>query len=288
MQRLRNWNALTIAEALPERECMIDDKFEGPIERRGPLRDYHFDPLRSFDEGIESIAALAPISKRARSNLLRALQSIDPDCRRAFLECHCGKLTNFDADGPVKYADIPYWAYRNVLLAQWLELDESDPIDILDIGMGPGNFAMVANSMGHRTIGTDVTDPWYGELCALAGVERIIAPVQRRVPYRPVDRRFDLITIMLPVFHRQMIPGGRTYWSTEDWRYLLHSLVENMLKEGGRIFILMPLDKRNDGSLAYSPVLPWAESLGARLGRTFEGEPIRHILFDPASPELFA
>src|SRR4030095_715683 len=117
------------------------------------------------------------------ANLVLALNSVDPIKRKAFLAKHGDRLKDIETLAAAKYADVGYWAHRNVLLAQWLDLDNSPPFDILDIGTGSGNFAMVANSRGHRAIGTDVFDPWYHELCGLTGVERVVAPVRRGEPY---------------------------------------------------------------------------------------------------------
>lgn len=250
-----------------------------------PLKRH--DALCSFPERIEQMERRIPMEERTRTNLIRALESIDPAKREAFLDRHRDKLADIETLAAVKYADIGYWAHRNVLLAQWLDLDKSPPLEILDIGMGSGNFGMVAKSMGHDVVGTDVFDVWYAELCDVTGVERIIAPVKRGEPYVPVDRKFDLITIMLPAFHRRTVAGTRQYWSVEDWRRFLLGLSQNLLKSGGAIFILMPLNKDDDGNLSYSPLVEWARERGARLGRTTPKGPVRHILFDPANAETF-
>jgi hypothetical protein len=245
------------------------------------------DALCSFAERVEQLEQRNPMTERTRANLVRALESIDPASRDVFIERHRAKLGDIETLAAVKYADIGYWAHRNVLLAQWLELDNKPPLDILDIGMGSGNFGMVAQSMGHSSVGTDVFDPWYAELCELMRVERVIAPVTRGELYKPVDRKFDLITMMLPAFHKKTVNGKREHWSVEDWRLFLLGLVEDLLKPGGAIFILMPLDKDGQGGLSYSPLVEWSRERGARLDRTFPKGPVRHILFDPATEETF-
>ncbi|MDQ3247130.1 MAG: class I SAM-dependent methyltransferase [Pseudomonadota bacterium] len=254
-----------------------------------PLSEYSFDPMRTFDEGIEAIEALVPLTERTRTNLDRALQCIEDSKRSDFIARHREKLPKFDRLGPTKYADFSYWAFRNVLLAQWLDLDRSSrSLDILDIGMGSGSFAMVARSMGHRVVGTDREDPWYDELCRLAGVRRIDSPVIPNEPYRPVAGRFDLITIMLPVFHRRTVGGRREYWSVNQWQAFLADLAANLAQPEARIFIYMPLDKHDDGSLSYSPLVQWAQGRGAIIDRTFPESPLRHILFANIGTETFA
>lgn len=252
-----------------------------------PVAPKRHDALCSFDERIAQLEARAKLPERTRANLVRALGSIDPAERSAFIAKYRDRLEDIETLAAVKYADFGYWAHRNVLLAEWLDLDRSPPLDILDIGAGSGNFGMVAQSMGHRVIGTDVEDPWYDELCRLTGVTRLVAPVVRGEPYAPVDRRFDLVTIMLPAFHRKRVKGKREYWSVEDWRLFLLGLARDLLKPNGRIFILMPLDKDDEGNLSYSPLVEWARERGARLDRTTPKGPVRHILFDPATEQVF-
>jgi protein-L-isoaspartate O-methyltransferase len=246
------------------------------------------DALCSFAERVEQLQQRTNMTDRTRANLIRALDTVDPARREAFLAKFGERLEDIETLAAIKYADLGYWAHRNVLLAQWLDLDHSPPLDILDIGTGSGNFAMVAQSMGHRAIGSDLSDPWYEELCHLTGVERVVAPVKRGEPYKPVDRRFDLITIMLPAFHRKTVAGKRQYWSIEDWRQFLLGLVRDLLKPEGAIFILMPLDKDDEGKLSYSPLVEWARDRGARLDRTTPKGPVRHVLFDPATEATFA
>ena len=245
------------------------------------------DALCSFEERVAQLEARGPLSERTRGNIVRALQIIDPDEREAFLDRHRDRLQDVETLASAKYADFGYWAHRNVILAEWLNLDRSPPLDMLDIGAGSGNFGMVAQSMGHRVIGTDVADDWYDELCKLTRVTRIVAPVVRGERYKPADQRFDLITIMLPAFHRKRVKGKREYWSVEDWRLFLLGLVQDLLKPKASIFILMPLDKDDKGNLSYSPLVEWARDRGARLDRTFTKGPVRHILFEPATEEIF-
>lgn len=245
------------------------------------------DALCSFADRVRQLEARAPLPERTRANLVRSLESIDPAEREAFLDKYRDQLQDIETLASIKYADLGYWAHRNVLLAEWLDLDHSVPLDILDIGAGSGNFGMVAQSMGHRVVGTDVDDPWYDELCKLTGVKRIVAPVMRGERYAPVDQKFDLVTIMLPAFHRRTVKGKREYWSVEDWRQFLLGLVRDLLKPNGRVFILMPLDKDDHGNLSYSPLVNWARERGARLDRTTPKGPVRHVLFDPANEEVF-
>ena len=251
------------------------------------VANWEFDPYRSFERGLADLEAQVLVSTRTKHNIRRALAAIDQSARAELLARHQQALRSFDKFGPKKFADFVYWAFRNVLVAEWLGLDEADPMKILDIGMGGGGFAMVAESMGHKVIGTDVADPWYEELCRIASVERRVQPVVPGEPYRVSGGPFDLVTIMLPTFHRRMLRNGhRQYWSVDEWAVFLRGIVRDEITLDGSIFILMPLDKHADGTMEYSPLLDWGAARGARLGSTLDGVPIRHLLFERAAEQL--
>ena len=61
----------------------------------------------------------------------------------------------------------------------------------------------------------------------------------------------------------------------------------DLLKPGGAIFILMPLDMNAEGDESYSPLLAWSEARGARLGRTLSSQPLGHILSRPIEVNTF-
>jgi SAM-dependent methyltransferase len=245
------------------------------------------DALCSLEERLDQLQSDWPLTERTRKNLIRALGSLDLGAREALIRKYRAQIENLDQFNSLKYSDFCYWARRDVLIAEWLELDNSSPLDILDIGAGPGSFGMVAQSMGHRVIGTDVADAWYDELCKVTRVTRLVAPVVQGARYKPVDARFDLITIMLPVFHRKRVAGKREYWSVEDWRLFLLGLVEDLLQPNGQIFILMPFDKDESGNLSYSPLLEWSRERGARVESAFPDKPVNHIHFQRTTEMTF-
>jgi len=229
----------------------MNDNLRGP-----PIGDIFL----PFAERLAELERQESMTERTRTNVLRALDLIDPAERAAFLERHR------DEDPArlrwLKYADFVYWTHRNVLHAERLELDSSPPLDVWDIGTGSGSFPMVAKSMGHRVIGTDIPKPWGAELCRIAGVPRVNAAVKRGEPYQPVPGRFDLISIMMPNFQRTVTDQGAKYWSVDDWRFLLSGLAERSLKQDGRVFVLIPAEL-SEGVAAPSPLIDWAAHVGA-------------------------
>jgi hypothetical protein len=256
--------------------------------KRPPARPPVGDVFCPFPERLAQIEREKPMSERTRANVLRALDLIDPTERETFLNKYRDRLQSFNDFSLAKYADFAYWAWRNVLRAEWLDLDRSPPLDILDIGMGPGSFGMVAKSMGHRVVGTDLDKPWYRDFDRISGVERIIAPVRRGEAYRPTGRKFDLISIMLPNFHRRVVDGRIEYWTMDEWRLFLSNLVTDLLRPGGRIYLAMPPDRLDDGTVQPSALLDWSAERGAKVERLQDGRYTGQILFESAGEGTFA
>jgi hypothetical protein len=241
----------------------------------------------SFEDRLDRLQRETAMLASTRVNVLRALERIDLQERDAILEKYRNQLSSATF-GFGKYADFVYWAFRNVRRAEWLGLEGFPPLDILDIGMGGGNFGMVCQTMGHRFVGTDVRNPFYSDLCRLAGVQRIEAPVRRGEVYRPIDQRFDLITIMVPNFHRREVDGKLEYWPLEDWKFLLRGLARDLLKDNGRIYIEMAFDRQEDGTPTLSPLVHWSADRAARMDRFPDGGFNGQILFYPATVDTFA
>lgn len=98
------------------------------------------DALCSLQDRVKQLECDWPLTERTRSNLSRALESLDLEAREAFIRKHRGRLENIDQLNSLKYSDFVYWARRNALIAEWLDLDNSPPLSILDIGAGPGRL----------------------------------------------------------------------------------------------------------------------------------------------------
>ncbi len=163
------------------------------------------------------------------------IDTIDRSRVRAMQDKYRDHLIEFDPNGIYKYADLPYWVARNVELARRLKLDMAPPLRILDIGMGAGHFAAVAQALGHRVVGTDIPVPLYDDIALALDLDRRIAPVVARQPYPPLDGPFDRIMIIWQVFDyiRSYPDGSRDYWPVADWEFLLRDLaVNHALPEG--------------------------------------------------------
>jgi SAM-dependent methyltransferase len=133
-----------------------------------------------------------------------------------------------------KYLDVKEHLPINVRRAHYLRLHHPPRRDILDIGCGAGFFLFVAQSLGHRGLGLDVSGvPLFDEMVELLGVDRKIEPIRKLQPLPDLGRRFDLITAFSPAFHGGL--GTSWDWGAKEWDFLVSDL-ERHLKPGGRIF----------------------------------------------------
>src|SRR5437763_16890412 len=85
------------------------------------ISDKH-DALCSLEERVKQLDSDWPLTERTRRNLTRALESMDLVAREAFVRKHRGRLENIDTLNSLKYSDFAYWARRNAVIAEWLDL----------------------------------------------------------------------------------------------------------------------------------------------------------------------
>lgn len=143
-----------------------------------------------------------------------------------------------------KYLNFTAFAVSKFQHAVRLGLHKSPPLDILDLGAGPGHFALVCDYFGHRCLGLDVplepTVPsldrhLYHDLCDLFGVATIAQAIEAQKPL-DLPRRFDRVTCWMGKFHRahRVSESGDAEfadWDVNDWAYLLRDLKTNALKD---------------------------------------------------------
>jgi len=136
---------------------------------------------------------------------------------------------------PLKYLDCPFWIYHKLLLAQRLGLDKSTGRNVLDIGMGGGHFSYVLEHLGHATVGIDIANPIYEDICAALGVKRITQAVMLGTPI-DLGIRFDVVTAFAAQFFK--LPDG-SVWRTQDWKDFLHDLITRSMRSPGRIYFTL-------------------------------------------------
>lgn len=226
-----------------------------------------YKPFDRSDERIREVALIHGLTGPQRETLHRVLQTIDPDRCATMLERRRASLADFNPTNELKYCDLPFWIAHKAALATALGLDRQPPLDILDIGMGAGHLGAVAQALGHRYLGTDITSALYDEIADVLAVERRTVPVRRGKPYPDLGRRFDLITIIWQTFDIGREGGERTYWPLSAWLGLLGDLTDRHLKPGGAIYLQLNSQIHPDGNRLPPELMAWAAARGGVTGR---------------------
>jgi SAM-dependent methyltransferase len=225
-----------------------------------------YKPHADLAERLVEVAPSYAARGRKRETLERTVAAIDRDRWAALRQKYAADLSDFHPRGIFKYADLPFWIAHKVDFAYRAGLADAPPADILDIGMGGGHFGAVAQALGHRVVGTDISVPFYDDLAAMLGVERRIVPVKKGVRLPDLGRRFDRIFSIWQVF--DIVRAGTDtrraiYWTLDDWLFLLSDLLDNHLRLGGQIYLLLNQQVFPDVSHFDPELMAWAEARGA-------------------------
>ena len=167
------------------------------------------------------------------------------------------------------YEDAAYWIGVNVKRIQDLWLDRSPPLQILDLGCGPGYFLYLTRLFGHQALGLDPDDePFFRGTTKHFGVRRVVARIQPQTPLPDLGKKFDLVTGHRVCFHRiaRAENGGWLEWSPVDWEFFINDVRTRFLKPDGRL--LLEFNRRQDGSSFFTE--EWRdffEAQGARILR---------------------
>src|SRR5579864_3535760 len=157
----------------------------------------------------------------------------------------------------LKYLDPVTWFESKLSISRWLKLHERSPIRILDLGTGPGHFAVVARFFGHSVVGTDLphrsrgvetTGHFYDALCELYRVERVSHTIRGLEPLGDVHGRYDLVTAFLAAFN---VHEDKQPWNVATWEFFLSDLAESVLRPNGSLFMRLTHDKLNEESWSY-------------------------------------
>lgn len=142
-----------------------------------------------------------------------------------------------DLVAPEKYLYLPFWAASKLKIADGLGLRDHAPRAILDLGSGPGHFALACEYLGHTCWGLDIPfrssassnrPDLYGELFDAFGLHRMIHRITAYEPV-PVPRRFDMVTSQMGLFCTNPARPRPVPWKWSEWRYFLRDLVEHVV-----------------------------------------------------------
>lgn len=144
----------------------------------------------------------------------------------------------------IKYIDPIHWFRSKLIAATKIELDKSEPLEILDIGTGCGHFPMIARFFGHNVLGVDMplkpstpgeSTHFYNEICDIYGVRKQDLKIEPFTPFE-FDQKFDLVTAFMAAFN--MMPNRQPY-TIEAWQFFFKNLHEKVLNPGGRVMFTL-------------------------------------------------
>jgi hypothetical protein len=148
--------------------------------------------------------------------------------------------------GMLKYLNLAYWLRAKLELALELGLHRTQPLAILDLGVGPGHFPFVCRHFGHEVIGADVEPQchlpdWKGQhvydvLLALFEIDKIPLRIEPQQQLPDLGRRFDLVTALMIKFDH---PRVEIHWTASDWVFFLHDLATRHVAQDGRVFLTL-------------------------------------------------
>ena len=167
------------------------------------------------------------------------------------------------------YEDADYWIGVNVKRIQDLWLDRCAPLNILDLGCGPGYFLYLCRLFGHEGLGLDPDDePFFRGTTQFFDVRRAIARINPQTPLPELGKKFDLVTAHRVCFHRisRTENGEWLEWAPADWEFFINDIRTRFLNLHGRL--LLEFNRRPDGSSFFTKELRACFlSQGARIRR---------------------
>ena len=184
------------------------------------------------------------------------------------------RSTDERRDHKLKYADLELWLRRAWKEATRLDLERSPPVDVLDIGMGPGYFLYFCRKLGHRVTGLDRPGfyPFWQCLRQWLGIHRVIEhTIKPKQKLPPELGRFDLVTAFRAQFNFNL--NEKRLWNLDEWAFFLDDLKRH-LNPGGRVFL--GLNPSGPNKEFYTPELrEFFLSRGAAVER-------ENVMFPPA------
>jgi SAM-dependent methyltransferase len=202
-------------------------------------------------------ARLRQYGSETISNLLDAVEKSADTASIDRLWAEVKPFFRKEPTSAAKYADRRYWLLLNIQRAVQLNLHQSEPLEILDIGCGPGFFMAVTRAAGHRCSGVDVPESYmtlnerrvYSELLEALHCKSEVSPllIERFVPLPFEGKTFDLITAFWICFNRHREPDT---WGVDEWRYFVDD-ASRYLKKNGRLLLELNEDSERFGPMRF-------------------------------------
>ncbi|MFM7683303.1 MAG: hypothetical protein ACKO7P_11240 [Bacteroidota bacterium] len=139
--------------------------------------------------------------------------------------------------GYSKYLDIKPWFIDNLWRCYLLGLNNSKPVNILDIGTGNGYFPFICKQYGHTVRTIDIGfNPIFNSLIQILDIPRRDYAVCANEPIDPFDIKFDLVTGFHTYFN-----GHKTenVWTSKEWEFFLKDLQKNLCNPNAAAYFII-------------------------------------------------
>jgi hypothetical protein len=172
---------------------------------------------------------------RAVKRILRTLDLNE------FKVCQKKYLNASPDPGYSKYLNIEHWLLENLRYVFLLNLQNSKPLRILDIGTGCGYFPYACKCYGHSvtTLDLDLV-PMYKDIVKFLQLDRRVLEIKAFERLPDLGCRFDLVSALMVCFNHHNKPD---LWGPKEWQFFLSDLATNQLKEDGRVFLKLNAEK---------------------------------------------
>jgi hypothetical protein len=152
----------------------------------------------------------------------------------------------------VKYDNLELQVARAWKDAKSLGLQNSPPIEVLDLGTGPGFFPYVCHQLGHRCVALDMPGDFafWTSLHQWLGLTRTVThEIRANEPLPPDIGQFNLVTAFRAQFHYNATE--KRLWDIAEWSFFLDYLRDHVLKPGGKFALnLNPQDHRRGRAMS--------------------------------------
>lgn len=156
-----------------------------------------------------------------------------------------------ETKGPEKYLDYKYYIEDAIEKVCLLGLNNSKPLNILDIGSGPCYFLFVCKSIGHSILGLDLnTEPIYNHMAKLFNIPRIIYEISAYKHLPSFKEKLDLITAYRTRFNQTFSKENNILkvkvWREKEWDFFLKDLTRHLTFDGRVMLRINPHSEFNN------------------------------------------
>jgi hypothetical protein len=203
--------------------------------------------LMPLSQMIDGFTATSELARNQRSlKFFSFIKDTFPDEGYAVIQREHLSPKNIDfmhssgvISSELKYLDFPFWAQSKFAVGSRLKLERYAGESILDIGTGPGHFAVVARYFGCKYEGLEVIlKSWsphskrhlFDDLCNFFQIDRATQPVRPMKPLQ-LQQRFRMVTCLMGNFCSVTAADGkRRSWDWSEWVFFLDNLVRDVME----------------------------------------------------------